>query len=400
MCDTLVALPKATAKGHTIFGKNSDRPHDEVQLITSVARQTHKKGEEVQCTYISIPQVEQTYEIILSQPYWMWGAEMGANEFGVAIGNEAVYTKEELKKQGLLGMDLLRLGLERAKNAQEALSVITELLEKHGQGGDCAYEGHGWYYHNSYLIADPKEAYVLETADDWWVAEKVENARSISNNLSIRGKGDLRREGIVRHAIEEGYCQSEEDFDFARSFSQRSLPDEVPLTYRQVKSKELLEGNIGDITVDMMMEFLREHEAGLCMHGQFQTTGSQVSELKSNRKTSIHWFTGSSKPCLSMYKPYVFPINDQKALDPGPYKQKNEEWYWIRHQKFINPFKKLVNEKDKRTYVNEMDPIERNIYINIQNLVEKEDELDHEDFEQNFYQINQNAWQKAYDLII
>jgi secernin len=41
----------------------------------------------------------------------MWGAEMGANEQGVCIGNEAVWTKlngpEDLKKK-LLGMDLLR----------------------------------------------------------------------------------------------------------------------------------------------------------------------------------------------------------------------------------------------------------------------------------------------------
>ena len=41
----------------------------------------------------------------------MWGAEMGANELGVVIGNEAVWTKltnaESMTKR-LLGMDLLR----------------------------------------------------------------------------------------------------------------------------------------------------------------------------------------------------------------------------------------------------------------------------------------------------
>ena len=49
--------------------------------------------------------------MILSKPSWMWGAEMGANEHGVCIGNEAVWTKaldENDKTEKLLGMDLVR----------------------------------------------------------------------------------------------------------------------------------------------------------------------------------------------------------------------------------------------------------------------------------------------------
>ena len=42
----------------------------------------------------------------------MWGAEIGANEMGVAIGNEAVWNKlldvETDLVPRLLGMDLLR----------------------------------------------------------------------------------------------------------------------------------------------------------------------------------------------------------------------------------------------------------------------------------------------------
>ena len=65
----------------------------------------------LQCTYISIPQVAHTFSVVLSKPAWMWGAEMGSNEKGVCIGNEAVSTKfqnEKDKEEKLLGMDLVR----------------------------------------------------------------------------------------------------------------------------------------------------------------------------------------------------------------------------------------------------------------------------------------------------
>jgi len=123
-----------------------------------------------------VDQVGKSNAVILSKPAWMWGAEMGANEHGVCIGNEAVFTKL-LEKEGLeeklLGMDLVRLALERAKSADEAVTVITDLLEKYGQGGPCSDTQTDFTYHNSFLIADRKEAWVLETAGALWAAENI-----------------------------------------------------------------------------------------------------------------------------------------------------------------------------------------------------------------------------------
>src|SRR5690554_5764649 len=152
MCDTVVATREATADGVAVFGKNSDREPNEAHHLLYIPAAEHPAGARVQCTYLDIPQVERTYAVLLAKPFWIWGAEMGANEHGVVIGNEAVFTRVPYEKgRALIGMDLLRLALERAATAREAVTVITDLLAEYGQGGNCGF-AHEFYYHNSFLI--------------------------------------------------------------------------------------------------------------------------------------------------------------------------------------------------------------------------------------------------------
>jgi len=206
-CDTWVALQDATADGSVILAKNSDRPTMEAQVLVHFPRNSYKPGAKVQCTYIEIPQVAETYENTGSKIWWTYGYEHGMNEHGVAIGNEAVFSREPYQWEGgLLGMDLLRLALERGKNSYEAMHVIIDLLAEYGQGGDCEYPGEFGksYYHNSFIIADPKEAWVLETAGKYWVAKKIERGvYSISNIYSIEREWDEAHSRLVEHAIEK-----------------------------------------------------------------------------------------------------------------------------------------------------------------------------------------------------
>jgi len=126
MCDTFVASPRVTAGECMILAKNSDREPNEAQNITFVPAMTHPPKSILRCTYIDIPQVEHTHAVLLSRPYWMFGGEMGVNEYGVAIGNEAVFTKEPYHKKNnaLLGMDILRIALERSISAKQAWNII------------------------------------------------------------------------------------------------------------------------------------------------------------------------------------------------------------------------------------------------------------------------------------
>ncbi|HTO00497.1 MAG TPA: hypothetical protein VL068_07465, partial [Microthrixaceae bacterium] len=89
MCDTMVNLTETGV----LFAKNSDRDPNEAQMLEWLPAMQHAAGSTLRCTWIDIPQVERTHGLLISRPWWMWGAEMGANEHGLTIGNEAVFTK-------------------------------------------------------------------------------------------------------------------------------------------------------------------------------------------------------------------------------------------------------------------------------------------------------------------
>ncbi len=309
MCDTFIALPPATKDGSVIFAKNSDRPAGEGQGIDIVPGAEHAPGDVLQCTYIEIPEAERTHAVLLSRIDWMWGAEMGANELGVVIGNEAVWTKLPPGPTALLGMDLVRLGLERGRTARHALDVMVSLLEEFGQGGACAENDPGFAYDNSFLIADAQEAWVLETAARFWVAERVTGGvKNISNRLSIRGRYDLGHRDLASEARARGFLGAPGDdgndgndgkVDFAACFS--DAPVEPDSDSREAWGARLLAENEGDITPESMMDTLRHHDSGICMHGGFETTASMVSRLSPGGEAT-HWLTDGANPCRASFR--------------------------------------------------------------------------------------------------
>ncbi|XP_007494459.1 secernin-3 isoform X2 [Monodelphis domestica] len=316
-CDTFVALPPSTVGNRIIFGKNSDRPFDEVQEIIYFPAATHSLEKKLECTYIEIEQVAETYAVVLSRPSWLWGAEMGANEHGVCIGNEAVWGREEVcEEEALLGMDLVRLGLERADTAEKALNIIVDLLEKYGQGGNCS-ENMVFSYHNSFLIADRHEAWILETAGQYWAAEKVEEGvRNISNQLCITTKIDREHPKMREYAKSKGWWDGEKEFNFAAVYAYPNSSGIITLSERYCEGNKLLNKHKGNITFETMMEILRDKESGINMKGAFQTTGSMVSILPSDPSLPcIHFFTGTPHPERSVFKPFIFAPNLTHLLE-------------------------------------------------------------------------------------
>jgi len=380
MCDSLIALKSDTADGVAIFAKNSDRPPNEGQFLKYVPAEDHPKNKTVKCTYIEIPQAEHTNAVLLSKPYWIWGAEMGINDHHVVIGNEAVFPKVPVEKNTrLIGMDLVRLGLERGDTAFEALKVIIELLEKYRQGGSCIVGSD--YYYSSFLIADPDDAWVLETAGTLYATKHVTQSDSISNYLTIGTDYDpgLSSPDLAQYAVQQGWAKSVHDFNFGDAYNDFLITTLVKGRNRRAITMAALQENKGAIDVPFMMNMLRTHlpdggtgtnwqpqngpflSTDVCLHGSIgpvrdgNTTGSMVVHLDKKRPTIF--ITGTASPCTSVFKPVWIdaPLPDMGPAPSDEYDPHSLFWqHEILHRATIQDFQSRI-----ATYTTERDALEK-----------------------------------------
>ncbi len=371
MCDTMVAVGSATKTGRVLFAKNSDREPNEPQVLLRIPRKKYDLNScpKLKTTYLEIDQVEETNEIVISKPSWMWGCEMGFNEYSVTIGNEAVFTKEKYGKDALTGMDMIRLALERTKTAREAVDYIIFLLDRYGQGGNCGYTKK-MHYHNSFIVADKNEAYVLETAGKYWVLKKVTDLYAISNGLTIENDFDDCHPELISDSVKRKLCSGREDFNFRKAYSDPLYSHFSGCKNRSSLALEILRENKGNITTKTMINALRRHQKGsdknfgkgsmnnLCMHAgsliSSQTTASIVGELKDE---SEFWYTASSLPCISVFKPFVF--NSDFELFREDEQEKGVE-FWTKREKTARMM--LTHRLDENEYKKARDDVQKYIY--------------------------------------
>jgi dipeptidase len=350
MCDTMAASGAATTTGFTLFAKNSDRERNEAQYLELLPAQHYGRGAVVRCTYVAIPQVARTHAVLLSRPFWIWGAEMGANEHGVVIGNEAVHPRLlPQRRETLIGMDLLRLGLERGATAAEAVSVITGLLEQFGQGGSCGHMAKR-YYDNSFIVADRSEVYVVETIGRRWAVERAGPTRAISNTYTIGTGATAASPDLEAFARAQGWWTGNAPFDFAAAVTNTENPGLPGARGRCARATELLARQSGRVDAAAMMANLRDHggaaegrtdfhpqqieSATICMHAgdgtrRGQSVAAMVSDLREGG--AVHWVTGTSAPCTSVFKPVFIDagLPDQGAR-PGD--RSDPATLWWRHE--------------------------------------------------------------------
>ncbi len=327
MCDTLCAVRPAG----TLFAKNSDRPSSEPQLIEALP--PRPGGGTLRTGYAAMPDAG-AHSVLGSRPDWLWGLEHGVNEHRVAIGNEKVWTTLDPAKEpeALIGMDLVRLGLERGSTAEEALDVMTSLLAEHGQGGVCDRTT-GESYFSSFIIADPKTAWVLETSGRSWVAAPVTESAAISNRLTIRDE----------------WTRSSPDVAAGTDWDRFRHPD-APTAHADVRLAAsracLAAAPPSSLTPAGLAAHLRDHGEGpwgapgerdaaasplpgefrpdgtgvsVCMHIRgFQcTTSSIITDLPADPDAPLRAWVAPGSPCVSVYVP-VFPSDAVPAALAGP----------------------------------------------------------------------------------
>jgi secernin len=365
-----------------VFAKNSDRPPGEIQLAAPFGRRG-SAGCTLRTQYLSIGD-HGAHAALLSCPTWLWGAEHGVNEYGVAIGNERVRTTHDAARAapGLIGMDLVRLGLERARSAEEAMGVMTELLTTHGQGG-VADAAHGQAYDSSFLIADPGNAFLLDTAGRHYAATLFPAGTAISNRLSTRRQWTTASPGF----------EAGGDFDEFRDHDEDTRYADV----RLAASRRFLDDHRdGGLTPAATAAHLRDHGQGpwgalgasgpadpppasvhadfsgvtVCMHvrGHSVTTASMIAVLPTDLRSGapVRAYVALGSPCVSVFVP-AFPRTVAGPPPFVPFELSNERMW-----KAADTLRRCVEDEpaaiaDIRTA---LDPVENELWAEADDVAE------------------------------
>jgi secernin len=272
----MVALSDVTATHRVVFGKNSDRPAGECQLLYDSRSEDRPTDGVIRGAFVNVPEGPTPLRTLGCRPYWCWGYETGMNEAGVVGGNTAVYTRsfwqsENQRVFGLTGMELLRLGLERGSSAEQVVAVIADLLQQFGQWAPAvlATDPPEGCYENAFLIADKSEAWILETTGRRWAARRfTTGTHALSNQLTIRNHWTHGSKDLLEFAEKQGWWSlADGPLDFALAYSDHEHYARQVSHLRWRRAGQLLGDTSGQIDTDVMMACLRDHYEGTFLQG-------------------------------------------------------------------------------------------------------------------------------------
>lgn len=297
--EAFVVLAPFVESGKTIiYGRNGVREPVDDSAVSEVHHYPASDGSgSVKCDSAEIDGGA-TYSVILSKPAGVWGAESGSNEKGVCLG--LTFSEGHPVEGKLNATDLVRLGLERAASASEAIDIIISLNGQHGPAEESKDAAKA-----AFVICDPNEAWLLNIVGSLWAAQKISsNSLALKPGLSVGTQLDRSSDDLQTKLQAIGAWDGSGDLNFAQAFgsdASRCWPGSEPSS----------EASFG---VVQMFETLRAAGA------EQKSLSSHVAVL-SNSGLSCHWFTATPHPVESVFKPFIFTpgvkISPLTKVPPG-----------------------------------------------------------------------------------
>jgi secernin len=226
------------------------------------------------------------------------------------------------------------------------VALIPQLILQHGQGGRMGFRNHRFRYSSSFLLADPNECWVLETAGRFWAADRVTGVRTLSNGLTLGVEAVRKDPAAVAFAQKKGRCRGAYDFDFAATFKDPVMTALAGAAIRRsctttrlsaaptdfaVTATALRDHGGHDLRAGVIMKMPCAHASWLPTRTSGQTTASLIARLTPGGVRV--WATGTSSPCLSVFKPV--PLGTGTLLRKGPAagtRADDESLFW-RHER-------------------------------------------------------------------
>lgn len=319
-CDMLVALARATVEGETLFGHNCNQPGRESMELVRVPGRVFSAGEVVPMSRLLVPQARRTWTVLAGRCPGQWGYQHGLNEHGISAGLTSIGNRPRPLETGLSGPDLVRLALERANSARQAVDVLTDLATRYGQGGTETDTD------PAFLIADGREAFVIEMFGRHWAVQHVKEVRAVSDVCHLRQDWDHLSPGLADLAIARGWWPSDgSKLDFAQAVAGERADSASPLR-RWGRATLLLEQSNGQINLAVLRRVLGDHFEGcadevdpdaarlpleaatLCRHtatpAAVRTATSLITQVRPDDALPIAWYA-FGPPCQNLYFPLI-----------------------------------------------------------------------------------------------
>ncbi len=265
-CSTILVGKALTADGSVLFGHNEDMGLEAVGRLWSEEAHTFTESAHIEVPYVRIRQAHRTHA------YWASGNPrgnkglgigkqhprydsvlVGMNQWGVAMACNWAHSKEDSAPgKGIRRYAIRQLILERCKTAGEAVKLIGNLIDKHGQadwGGLI------------YAVTDSNEAWVVETTTHHWVARRVPDdaIRVIANRFTIGDDFDLASHDLSQFAEIRGWYDPDHGkLSFRDTYG---LPEKMNQPYdidRETRMLKLLDGKRGHIEPEDIFALLRD----------------------------------------------------------------------------------------------------------------------------------------------